>query len=96
MVPADRTEAGKLASSYVSDALRSLRVRTQDGVTIFDFGAWQSSTASRRNDDGTMSFILIDPGVPGFNFVAGERDGKRALIVRDAQHEYAFVESALP
>jgi CubicO group peptidase (beta-lactamase class C family) len=96
MVPADRTEAGKLASSYVSDALGSLRVRTQDGATIFDFGAWQSSIASRRNDDGTMSFILIDPGVPGFNFVAGERDGKRALIVRDAQHEYAFVESALP
>ena len=26
----------------------------------------------------------------------GERDGKRALIVRDAQHEYAFTEQASP
>ena len=36
--------------------------------------------------------ITIDPTVWGFNFVVGERDGKRALVIRDAQHEYAFVE----
>jgi hypothetical protein len=44
----------------------------------------------------TTSFISIDPAVDGFNFVVGERDGERALIIRDAQHEYAFVESAFP
>jgi hypothetical protein len=43
-----------------------------------------------------MSFISIDPTVDGFTFVVGERDGKRALIIRDAQHEYAFVEAASP
>jgi hypothetical protein len=68
----------------------------EDGATIFDFGKWHSAVASRKNDDGTTSFISIDPTVNGFNFVVGERDGKRALIIRDAQHEYAFVESALP
>jgi len=26
--------------------------------------------------------------------VLGERDGKRALTIRDAQHEYEFIESA--
>jgi len=26
--------------------------------------------------------------------VKGEKDGKRALIVRDAQHEYVFVETS--
>ena len=26
----------------------------------------------------------------GFEFVVGEKDGKRTLIVRDAQHEYVF------
>jgi hypothetical protein len=60
----------------------------------FDFGKWHSLVASRINDDGTTSFITIDPAVDGFNFV-GERDGKRALIIRDVQHEYAFIESAL-
>src|SRR3984893_17192831 len=96
MVPADLAEVRKLANGYSSPALGTLRVRVEDGATIFDFGKWHSSVASRKNDDGTTSFVSIDPTVDGFNFVVGERDGKRALIIRDAQHEYAFVESAFP
>jgi CubicO group peptidase (beta-lactamase class C family) len=96
MVPADPAEVRKLANGYSSPALGTLRVRVEDGATIFDFGKWHSSVASRKNDDGTTSFVSIDPTVDGFNFVVGERDGKRALIIRDAQHEYAFVESAFP
>jgi hypothetical protein len=45
-----------------------LAVRAQDGATIFDFGKWHSSVASRRNDDGTTSFVSIDPTVGSFNF----------------------------
>jgi CubicO group peptidase (beta-lactamase class C family) len=96
VVPADAAEVSKLAASYVSGELGALHVRAQDGATVFDFGNWRSAVASRRNDDGTTSFISIDPTIGGFNFVVGERDGKRALIVRDAQHEYAFVERTSP
>ncbi len=96
VVPADPEEVCKLANSYTSPALGALRVRAENGATIFDFGKWRSSVASRKNDDGTTSFISVDPAVNGLNFVVGERDGKQALIVRDAQHEYAFVESAFP
>jgi CubicO group peptidase (beta-lactamase class C family) len=96
VIPADAGAAGKLAARYLSPELGALRVRPQDGATIFDFGTWWSTVASRKNDDGTTSFIAIDPGVPGFGFVVGERDGKRALITRDAQHEYAFVEAREP
>ena len=95
-VPADTIEAGKLAPRYSDPALGDLRVRARDGGTMFDFGQWHTAVASRQNDDGTTSFISIDPTVGGFNFVVGERDGKKALIIRDAQHEYAFVASALP
>jgi len=94
VVPPDAAEAGKLAARYASPALGTLAVRTQDGATIFDFEKWSSTVASRKNDDGTTSFITIDPTVDGFNFVAGERDGKRALTIRDAQHEYPFAETA--
>ena len=96
VAPPDAAEVAKLAARYASPALGVLRVRTQDGATIFDFGTWHSAVASRKNDDGTTSFITIDPTVDGFNFVVGERGGKRALIIRDAQHEYAFIEAALP
>jgi hypothetical protein len=95
-VPGDAAEVRNLASAYSSPELGTLRVRGEDAATIFDFGKWRSSVASRRNNDGTTSFISIDPTVDGFNFVVGERDGKRALIIRDAQHEYAFIESTLP
>ncbi len=78
---------------YASPALGTLGVRSRDGVTTFDFAKWSSAVASRHNDDGTTSYITIDPTVDGFNFVRGERDGKKALIIRDAQHEYAFIET---
>jgi CubicO group peptidase (beta-lactamase class C family) len=93
VVPPDAAEAGKLAARYASPALGTLTVQTRDGATIFDFGKWHSAVASRKNDDGSLSFITIDPTVDGFNFVVGERDGRKALIIRDAQHEYPFVET---
>ena len=92
VVPPDAAEAGKLAPRYYSPALGELRVRAQDGATVFEFEQWHSAVASRRNDDGTISFVTIDPTVWGFNFVVAERDGKKALVIRDAQHEYTFVE----
>ena len=46
--------------------------------------------ASRKNDDGTVSFITTEP--MGFEFVVADRSGKRALVIRDGQHEYAFTE----
>ena len=49
--------------------------------------------ASRKNDDGTISFMTIDPGGAGFEFVESKRNEKRALIVREGQHEYIFTEA---
>jgi hypothetical protein len=93
VVPPAPAEAEKLAARYFSPALGTLNVRKQEGATIFDFGTWRSAVASRRNDDGTTSFITIDPTVDGFIFVVGERDGNRALVIRDNQHEYPLIES---
>jgi hypothetical protein len=69
-----------------------LRIRTDPNATIFDFSDWRSAVASRKNDDGTLSFFLIDPATFGTEFVVGERNGKRALLVRGGQHEYSFIE----
>ena len=96
VVPPDAAVVTMLAARYVSLALGELRVRAQDDAIVFDFGSWRSAVASRRNDDGTTSLISINPTVGGFNFVVGERDGKRALIIREAQHEHVFVEKPSP
>jgi CubicO group peptidase (beta-lactamase class C family) len=90
-VPADAADTGKLATRYAHEALGEIAVSHAGPATIFDFGEWKSEVASRHNPDGTVSFFTITPGVEGFEFVVGST-AKRTLIVRDAQHEYIFVE----
>src|SRR5215831_4942342 len=91
-VPADAQLVARLAKHYTSKELGDIDVLSNGGVTTFDFGEWKSTVASRKNDDGTVSFVTIDPTNAGFNFVVGERSGKRVLIIRDGQHEYVFTE----
>jgi len=92
VIPADPAQVKALASHYVSKDLGDITVINRDGSTAFDFGEWKSKVASRKNDDGTISFITTDPTNLGFEFVVAERGGKRALITRDGQHEYVFTE----
>ena len=94
VVPADPAAVVKLATRYACNALGDVKVVKEGGATVFDAGEWKSSVASRKNDDGTISFITIDPTLAGFEFVVADKDGKRQLITRDAQHEYLFVEKA--
>ena len=92
VVPASPDLVAKLARSYSSSSLGDLAVVTDSGATTFDFGEWKSKVASRKNDDGTVSFITIDPTNMGFEFVVADRSGKRTLVTRDGQHEYVFTE----
>jgi len=94
VVPPDPAAVSGLAKHYSSKELGDLGVLTKDGTTTFDLGEWKSTVASRKNDDGTTSFITIDPGTDGFEFVVGGRAGKRVLVIRDGQHEYTFTEGA--
>jgi CubicO group peptidase (beta-lactamase class C family) len=89
VVPANAQEAAKLGTHYKNAALGDVAVQRSGAKTVFDFGEWQSEVASRRNPDGTTSFITISPGVAGFEFVVGS-GATKTLTLRDAQHEYEF------
>jgi CubicO group peptidase (beta-lactamase class C family) len=88
-VPADPAESAKLATSFRNDVLGNLAVRRDGARTIFDLGEFRSEVASRKNPDGSISFITIAPGISGFEFVVTDTTGKR-LTVRAGQHEYVF------
>jgi CubicO group peptidase (beta-lactamase class C family) len=90
-IPADASASAKLARQYTNASLGEIAVSTSALSTIFDFGEWKSEMASRKNPDGTISFITIVPGVSGAEFVVGAGP-KRTLTIRDAQHEYIFEE----
>ncbi len=85
-VPADATAASKLAATYAQPSVGSIVVSKKGAATIFDFGEFSSEMASRKNPDGTISFITIVPGFNGLEFVVGDN----TLTLRDAQHEYVY------
>jgi len=90
-IPADGNESAKLAKRYANSSLGEITVSASGASTMFDFGEWKSEVASRKNPDGTMSFITIAPGARGFELTMGS-SSKRTLTMRDAQHEYVFEE----
>jgi CubicO group peptidase (beta-lactamase class C family) len=94
VVPADPAESAKLAPRYASKELGELSVKKRGAGTVFDLGELTLTVASRQNDDGTISFVSIEPTLMGFEFVAGAREGKRVLVIREAQHQYLFTEAA--
>jgi CubicO group peptidase (beta-lactamase class C family) len=91
VVPPDPAEGAKLAPKYTNAALGELTVKRAGAATLFDLGEWKIEVATRKNTDGTVSFVTIGAGLIGLDFVTGTTPaGKRTLTVRDAQHEYVF------
>ncbi len=88
-IPADALKA--LATSYRSPELGALRVERKGGKMRFVFPHWNSEVALRKNEDGTQSYMTIDPGIGGIEFVRDDKAAQPTLILRDAQHEYRFV-----
>ncbi len=81
-----------LAKHYASPELGTLTVIRVSTHTRFQFPEWGSDIASRKNDDGPVSFVTTTPGVQGFQFVVGECGDKRTLTIGDSQHEYIDTE----
>lgn len=92
-MPADSAVIGSLAARYVSPELGTLRL-VKEGAQVRSFTeAWNTLMTTRRNDDGTVSLVSIDPGWIGDNeMLVGVAQGKRTLTVRDGQHVYVFTE----
>jgi CubicO group peptidase (beta-lactamase class C family) len=91
-VPAAPDLAAGLAARYTNPALGEIQVNRSGEATVFDFGEWRSPVASRRNPDGSVSFLTTATGIDGLEFVERKTATARTLVFRDAQHEYAFTE----
>lgn len=92
--PADARAAQALAGRYHHPAVGGIAVRREAGRTSFDFGEWRGEMASRRNLDGSTSFLTVTPGFWGAEFVVGRQGTLRTLTLRDGQHRYELVERA--
>jgi hypothetical protein len=90
--PPDAKAIAGLAPHYRNAALGDLYVKHTPTGAVFDVGSWSSSVATQPQQDGSVSFMTIDPVALGFAFVRADKDGARRLIARDGQHEYVFDE----
>ena len=91
-LPPDPAKIAGIASRYRSADLGEIVFTRSDDRLTGKVGLLTSDFATRTNDDGTTSLVSVDPGLVGFEYVIGTKDGKRVLITRDAQHDYVFVE----
>lgn len=86
-LPPNPKMTATLAPHYTNADLGHISVLRQGTELVFDFGAWRSRVATRRNDDGTVAFATIDPGMQGAVFQPGPGN---TLTIRDGQHEYVY------
>ena len=86
----DTVAVAALAPEYTSPELGPLKVMRDDKGVRFTFRTISSAMGTRRNDDGTLSFVSIDPTLLFFPLVVGKDGDKPTLKVIDSQHEYKF------
>ena len=91
-VPGDPAVLSNLAREYRSEEVGPLAVRVQDGQTWVKAGVIDAPVATRRNADGSVSLVTVGPGAIGLEALVGTGPNGRTLTVRDAQHEYVYVE----
>lgn len=92
-VTPDKAAAAALASRYVNADLGPITVVRSGDAVRFDFRTLGTPVGTKRNEDGTTSFIALDPTLLFAPLVVGTKDGKRTLTLRDSQHEFVFVEA---
>ncbi|MFS0738735.1 serine hydrolase domain-containing protein [Sphingomonas sp. 1P06PA] len=84
-------EAAPFVGDYASTELGPLAIRYDQGrLTMRATSIW-SDLAPRRNKDGTTSLVTTSPGFIGLELLARPANGRQALVLNDAQHEYMFV-----
>jgi CubicO group peptidase (beta-lactamase class C family) len=89
----DASATAALARAYTNHELGRLLVTVGTDEVRFATHAWSSRMATRRNADGTLSFVTVEPGFYGIDFMVGRMDDRPTLTVREAQHEYLFAGS---
>ena len=95
LVP-DRDAVAALAGRYSSPELGSLKVTRHGSDVSFAFRTFTSKMGTRKNDDGTISFVTLDPAFLDTPFVVSRNGGKPSLKLLDNQHDYEFTADKAP
>lgn len=87
-------QAAPYLGSYGNADLGSLTIAFEGDRLMARATSIWSEVALKHNKDGTTSLVMVSPGLFGMNLLVTSRDGKRALVLNDSQHEYVFADAA--
>lgn len=88
-------QAAPYLGSYGNADLGSLTIAFEGDKLMARATSIWSEVAPKRNKDGTTSLVMVSPGLFGMDLLVTSRNGKRALVLNDSQHEYVFTDAAL-
>ncbi|MEN0063563.1 MAG: serine hydrolase domain-containing protein [Myxococcota bacterium] len=91
-LPVSEAHIGMLARHYRSKELGDIVVKqSEEGRLYFATGGWTTEVATKLNPDGSLSFVILEPGLLGYTFSAGQPDGMfEALALHEPQRTYVF------
>ncbi len=85
----DKVTVAALASSYYSPDLGAINVTRASSGTQFAFRTMATPVGTKKNEDGTISFVALDPTLLFFS-TGCRQSGKRTLTARDGQHDMSL------
>jgi len=86
----DRAWLESMAGAYFHPSLGRVEVHLEGDGAIFDAGEWKSAVGRRRASDGAVKLMLTTAPWAGFEFLPGEKDGKKTLGLELSQQQYLF------
>jgi CubicO group peptidase (beta-lactamase class C family) len=92
-IPGDPAAIAALAPHYANADLGSVTIDRTGASPVIRAEKFTSVIGTKKNDDGTISVLTIEPEFAGVEWVVGENAGKKTLTLRDGQHVYVFTEA---
>ncbi len=92
-LPVAPAVADGVIGTYANADLGPLAIVRENGKLMMRATSIWSEIGTKTNKDGTTSIVTVGAGFGGADLLITKRDGKRALVLNDAQHEYVFVDS---
>jgi CubicO group peptidase (beta-lactamase class C family) len=87
----DKTWLASLVGTYTNPDLGKVTLQLTPQGVLFDAGEWKSLIGQKKETDGELRSILLNPPVAGFEFLPKVVDGRVRLILdSDPQHSYVF------
>jgi len=79
-----------LVGAYENADLGKVTVTAGPKGGTFDAGEWKSGLGQKREVDGSVKAVLVDPPMAGMDLLIGGDDPHRTLTLLDDQVKYVF------